>query len=102
MGTCTNQLFHSIVNIQENYPNTRILIRKDYFKSAYRQQHLSAQAKIQSATHINWKGTLYVLILLRLTFGGANGPAKWITIAEPNADLGNALLSGVTWETQET
>ena len=40
------QLLNIILNMRENDPTTRILIRKDDFKSAYRQQHLSAQAAI--------------------------------------------------------
>ena len=95
-------LLQSIVNMQANYSTTRILIRKDDFTSAYRQQNFSAQAAIQSASQINWKGKLYVLISLRLTFSGANGPSERITIAEPIADPGNALLLYNTWETQET
>ena len=91
------QLLHIIVNMRANYPTIRILFRKDDFKNAYRQQHLSAQAAIQSATQINWKGTLYVLVSLRLNFGGANGPSKWITIAKPIGDLRNTLLLEDTW-----
>ena len=45
---------------------------------------------------------MYVIISLRLTFGGGNGPAKWITIDKPIADLVNDLLLGYTWEPQET
>ena len=74
-------LLRSIVNMGGKYPTTRILIRKDYFKRAYRQQHLLAQAVIQSTTQINWKVTLYILVSLRLVFGEANGPDKWSTIA---------------------
>ena len=73
-----------IVNMWAKYPTTIILIRKEDFKSA--------QAAIQSATQINWTGTLFLLISLRLTFGGANGPAKWSTTAKQITDLGNALL----------
>ena len=101
-GHMHKRLLRSIVNTWENYPTTRILIRKDDFKSAYQQQHLSAQAAIQSATQINWKGTLYVLLLLRLAFGEANGSAEWSKIAEPIADIRNALLFDDTWEPQET
>ena len=95
-------LLQSIVNMQANYSTTRILIRKDDFTSAYRQQNFSTQAAIQSASQINWKGTLYVLISLRLTFGGENVPDKWSTIAEKIADLVNSLLLDDTWDTQET
>ena len=68
-GHMHKRLLHSIVNVQVNYPTTRILIKKDDFKSAYRRHHLSSQAAIQLATWINWKGPLYILISLRLTFG---------------------------------
>ena len=95
-------LLHRIANMRGNYPTTRTLIRKDDFKSAYWRQHLSEKSEIQSATMINWKGTLYVLISLILTFGGANGPSKWSTIAKPIVDLVNSLLSYDTWEPLET
>ena len=95
-------LIHIIVNMQANYPTTRIIIRKDNFKSTYRRQHLSEQAAIQSATQIEWKGELYFLISLRITFWGENGPDKWSTISKPIADLGNALLLDDTWEPRET
>ena len=85
------RLIQSIVNMRANYPTIRIIIKKDDFKSAYQRQDLSALAAIQSATKINWKGTLYAIISLRLAFGGANGPAKLSTISKPIADLGNAL-----------
>ena len=90
-------LLHRIVNIQENYPTVRTIIRKDDSKSAHRKKHLSEQAAIQLATNINWKGTFYVLISLRLNFGGANRPVKRSTTAKPIADLGNALLLEKTW-----
>ena len=96
------RLLHGIVNMQENYPTTRIIRRKDYFKSAYWQQHLSAQAIIQLFTQINWKWTLCFLISLRLTFGEANGSAGWSTISKNIADLRSALLLDGTWEPRET
>ena len=63
---------------------------------------MSAQSAIQLATQTKCNGTLYVLISLRLTFGGANRPAKWSTISKPFTDLRNALLLDNTWEAQET
>ena len=75
------QLIHSIVNMRANDSTNRIVIRKHNFKSSYRRQQLSAQAAIQLATQINWKGTFLLVISLRLTFGGANGPYEWSTIA---------------------
>ena len=100
-GHMHKRLIRSIMNMQSNYPTTRILIRKDDFKRAYQQQHLSAKATIQSSTQINLKGTLYFLVSLILTFGGTDEPAEWSTIAEPIVDLGNALLLDDTWKPQE-
>ena len=100
-GHMHKRLIRSIMNMQSNYPTTRILIRKDDFKRAYQQQHLSAKATIQSSTQINRKETLHILISLRITFGWYNGPSKWITIAKPIADLRNALLLDNIWEPQE-
>ena len=95
-GHMQKRLLHSIVNMRGNYATTRILIRKDDFKSAYRQKHLSAQAAIQLATQINWKETLYVLISIRLTSGRANVP-----VTKSIADIGNALLLDNNWEPRE-
>ena len=36
-GNMHKQLLYSIVNIQVNYPNTKILIRKDDFKIDYQR-----------------------------------------------------------------
>ena len=101
-GHMHKKMIHIIVNMWENCPNARILIRKDNLKIAYERQHLSEKAAIQSATQINRKGPFYVLISLRLHFGGANGPAKWSTISKSIADLGNALPLDNTWEPGET
>ena len=101
-GHMHKRLLHSIMHMREIYPTTRILIKKDDFKSDYRRQHLSSQAEIQLDNHINGKGTLYVLISLRIAFGGAERPSKYSTIAKPIADFGNTLLLDDTWEPRET
>ena len=44
---------------------------------------------------------MYLLISLRLNFGGANRLAEWSIISKKIADLENALLLDNTWEPQE-
>ena len=95
------KLFHSIVNMRANDPTTRITIRI-YDLIAYQQQQLSDHDSIQLATEINWKGTFYILISLRLTFGGLNGTSEWRTIKGPIIYHRSALLLDKTWEQKET
>ncbi len=81
-GHMLSRVIHYIVECRIQYPNHRILLRKDDFKSAYRRQHLSAGAAVKTITQIVKGGITFLLLTLRLTFGGKPGPSEWCTISE--------------------
>lgn len=59
------------------------------------------------ALRINCHGNLtifstFILVALRLTFGGAPGPSIWGVISETITDIGNSLLINKFWDHQST
>ncbi len=92
------RVIHYIVTCRLHFPTKRVLIRKDDFKSAYRRQHLSAKAAVQTITQILKDGVTFLLLALRLTFGGKPGPSEWCTISEPICDLANEILNCEEWD----
>ena len=64
------------------YNINKILGKKEYFKSAYRRIHLRASTAVKSAIKIVLDGKAYVLISLRLSFGGAACPSKLCLVSD--------------------
>eukprot|EP00979_Chaetoceros_neogracilis_P013087 scaffold3660_cov246-Chaetoceros_neogracile.AAC.3 len=96
-GHMLKRCINYIAVCRYHQPTKRILIRKDDFKSAYRRQHLFSKAAAQSLTQMIKDGVMFLLLSLRLTFGGSPGPSEWSCIAEAIIDLANALLSCEEW-----
>ena len=73
-------------------------MRKDDWSSAYKIMHLNATAAVQSLTKIEKEKEEFLLLPLRLIFGGIPGPSEWGAIAEPIMDLANKLLNCEVWD----
>jgi hypothetical protein len=72
-GKALNRHIHFVIGLQSRHPTVRILQVKVDWKSTYCQLHQEARTAIQSMVTIG----IYVLIALRLTFGGASNPSQW-------------------------
>ena len=97
-GHMHSRCIHHIVATRKKFPNSRILGNKADFKSAYRRQHLAGKAALHSVTQATLEGSPFILMALRLTFGGKICPFDWCTISEPIVDLANALLECQIWD----
>jgi hypothetical protein len=75
-----------------------IVLQKVDFKSAYRRQHLSADTAIQCLSSVNVDDIKYILINLRLTFGGSACPSEWCIISETITDTANRILNDAYWD----
>ena len=95
-GKCLLRVIHDIVDRRRRFKSSRILLQKIDFKSAYRRGHLSASSALKTITQCIDRD--FALISLRLTFGGSPNPSFWGDIAEPIADLSNALLACPDWD----
>ena len=85
---------HHIVNLRRQHPNRRILQTKVDWKAAYRRLHNCASVAVQSCV---WLGG-FILVALRLTFGGAQNPSRWSDLSELACNLANDLVSHPDWD----
>ena len=92
---------HYITALRLKYPNLPILLQKIDYKSAYRRQQLNAETALQCLSCIEIDGQLYIMINLRLSFGGSACPAEWCLISESITDLANRILNDETWEPED-
>ena len=97
-GHCLLRVIHYIVALRKKYPNKVILIRKEDLKSAYRRMHLSADSAKRAAIRVKLNGVWYVIISLRLPFGGSSCPADFCLLSDIIADSVNDLLSCDSWD----
>ncbi len=96
------RLVHYIVALRRKYPKTRIWIRKEDIKSAFRRLHLNAHTAFQSAVRVNIDGHWYIIISLRMPFGGAPCPSEFVLAADLIADTINDLLDDKKWNHKDT
>ena len=95
------RVIHHIVYLRRKYPNKIIWLRKEDFKSAYRRLHLNAKTAMKSAVRVKLKGTYYILVSLRLPFGGAPCPSDFCLVSDVITDTINDLLASKTWNPKE-
>ena len=74
LGHCLLHILHQIVALPMKYPDRKNFIRKEDLKSAYRRMHLEAKSAILFAVRVQIENEWYVLISLRLPFGGSSCP----------------------------
>ena len=97
-GHALLRIVHHIVNLRRKYPNKIIWIRKDDFKSAYRRFHLRASTAIKSAVVIKMNTVKYLLISLRMLFGGSPCPSDFSLAADIITDTINDLMICREWD----
>jgi hypothetical protein len=98
-GACLKRLVNWACAARRKYPTVKIFASKVDFKSAYRRCHLSPETALQSCTQLTTnKDESFLLMFLRLTFGGAASPNEWCTLAEPVCDLATAILHDEEWD----
>jgi hypothetical protein len=85
---------HYIISLRARHPSTKIFISKFDLDAAYRQCHLSGSTATESLTIYN--DTL--LIVLRMTFGGAPCPSLWGYFSETITDVCNTLIQCSSWD----
>ena len=89
---------HYIVGCRQRHPSTNILISKIDWKSAYRRQHLNGSTATKSLTQVIINGITFLIMALRLTFGGKPNPSEWSCLSEATTDLANDILSCQEWD----
>ena len=95
------RVIHTIVHLRQKYPSKRIWLRKEDFKSAYRRLHLKAKTALKSAVRVKLKGKYYLLLSLRLPFGGSPCPPEFCLISDIITDTINDLLNCTSWDPKE-
>ena len=81
-GHCLLRLIHHIIHLRKRYPTKKIFIRKEDLKSAYRRMHLASRSAKKSAIKVKIGDDYYIIICLRLPFGGASCPADFCLVSD--------------------
>jgi hypothetical protein len=100
-GHALIRVIHSILHLRQKHPNKKIWIRKEDFKSAYRRLHLNANTVIKSAVQLEINETNYVLLSLRLPFGGSACASDFCVLSEIITDTINDLINCEDWDPHE-
>ena len=92
------RLIHYIVNLRRKYTQTRIWLRKEDYKSAFRRLHLHPSTEIQAAVTVEINQHRYIAIPLRMPFGGAPCPSEFSLFSDIVTDTINDLLADKNWD----
>jgi hypothetical protein len=95
-GTALSRYIHAIVALRLQNPHEVILQTKVDWKSAYRRMHYAAPSAVQCITTVAG----FLLLALRMTFGGAPNPSQWSDVSEMACDLANDLVRHPGWDPQ--
>ena len=95
------RLVHYIANLRRRHVRSRIWLRKEDFKSAFRRLHLSANSALESSVIVEIKNTKYLIISLRMPFGGSPCPSVFALLADIFTDTINDLLNDKKWNNEE-
>jgi hypothetical protein len=87
------RVIHYILDLHRRHPNTRIYLCKFDIDAAYRQCTLSSATAMESLTILDD----FLLLALRMTFGGSPNLVLWGVISEMITDIGNSLLVNDAW-----
>lgn len=85
---------HVIVGFRYRHPTRRILQTKADLKSAYRRLHYAPRTAVQAIVQLG----SFILLALRMTFGGAANPSQWSDVSELATDLSNDLVRDDGWD----
>ena len=91
------RIIHRIVHLRSLHPFKKIWIRKEDAKSAYRRLHLHFETAIRTGVQITVAEFQYLLISLRLPFGGSPCPSEFCLLSELMTDVINDLLACDSW-----
>ena len=100
-GHALLRVIHNIIHLRQHHPKKKIWIRKEDFKSAYRRIHLNANTVIKSAVQLEIEQINYVLLSLRLPFGGAACASDFCVTSEVITDTINDLINCDDWNPNE-
>ncbi len=92
------RVIHYIVALRRKYPNRKIWLRKEDFKSAFRRLHLNAKTALRSAVRVKIGGEWYIVVSLRMPFGGSPCPSEFAVVADLVTDTINDLLEDQFWD----
>jgi hypothetical protein len=85
---------HQIVALRHRHPTEPILQTKVDVKSAYRRLHNAIATAVAAMVLVG----AYLLVALRLTFGGSPNPSRWSDVSEIACDLANDLGHNPGWD----
>ena len=87
------RIIHKIVHLLQNYTYKIIWIRKMDAKYAYRQLHMNTDTTILAGVQLQINGEDYLLLSLRLTFGGSPCPPEFCLLSDMITDIINDLMA---------
>ena len=96
------RLIHYIVSLRRRYPDKKIWLRKEDFKSAFRRVHLHSSTALKSVVRMIIDDIDMILVSLRLPFGGAPCPSGFCLVSDVLTDVINDLLNDETWDHEAT
>ena len=73
------QVINQIVDLISRHPQVKIFIWKEYLKSAYCQMNIQANSSLQPEVRVNMNERWYILLSLRLPFGGTSCPPIFLS-----------------------
>ena len=97
-GHALLRIIHRIVHLRALHPKKIIWIRKEDAKSAYRRVHLNARTAFRTAVQITIEDITYILIALRLPFGGSPCPSEFCLVSDIITDVINDLMACEKWD----
>ena len=92
---------HKIVHIRQNYTYRIIWIRKEDAKSAYKRLHMNADTAILAGVQLKINVGDYLLLSLRLPFGGLPCPPEFYLFSDMITDSINYLMACKDWKPEE-
>ena len=96
-GHALSRVIHRIIHLRAKHPNKIIWIRKEDFKSAFRRIHLNANIAFQCAVQLEIEKHHYILLSLRLPFGGSPCPSEFSLVSDVMTDAINDLMIDKSW-----
>jgi hypothetical protein len=93
-GRAMSRLLYVVLLLRHHAPQENIYIVKADGKAAYHRLHLHWQQALQSLVLCGD----YLLMALRMTFGGAANPSRWSDLSELMCDVANDLVRHAGWD----
>ena len=97
-GYCLLRLIHKILQLRRKYPSDTIWIRKEDIKSAYRRIHMHPKSAFKVGVQAKLDGVSYLIISLRLPFGGKPCSSEFCILSDIIADTINDVMVDKSWD----